>query len=282
MFFEYTNALGSVVMDGSRGSQISITHVEGLGVCEREYTAAVFAGYDGQETVASRALPRCITLGAELWGSDISKNIGSILRILSQPGYLYLGEESPEKRIYCNQVRIPDPARIIKNRLTTLVLQFVCDNPFFQDAKRSVCALYNRSLELSTPFTLPKVFGRTQTKTLVENKGDIAAEPQIRIVCSKELTGAQGIKIRNLTTGKEIGLSCTSREGEEITIDVENRKVYSSVDGNMLACLTDDTFLGDFIIAPGENHIMMSVGDFTSGFTVECSFYSLYSEAVMV
>ncbi len=282
MFIEYKNSIGSVIMQGNSASLLRVIAAEGLGIAQREYTAAVFADYDGQETVTSRALPRCITLSTEICGKDISAQLHRVLRILSAPGYLYLGDKTANRRIFCSQTKIPDPVRVLKGKISTLAVQFVCDNPYFEDATETCIALYKRTKELSTPFTLPGMTGTTTTGAELFNKGDISAEPIIRIICPMALDSAESVVISNLTTGKKLQFSCTPGEGEEIVIDIPNRKIYGSSIGNMLGFLSDDSFLGDFVLAPGGNILTVAVGDVTSGFTVECTYNNLYSEAVEV
>lgn len=282
MFIEYKNSLGSVTMQGNSASLLRVIAAEGLGIVQREYTAAVFAGYDGQETVTSRALPRCITLSAEICGKDISAQLHRTLRVLSAPGYLYLGDKEARWRIFCNQTKIPDPVRVLKGKISTFAVQFVCDNPFFEDATETNAALYKRTKELSASFTLPGVLGTTKTGAELFNKGDIPAEPIIRIICPVALDSAESVVISNLTTGKKLQFSCTPGEDEKIVIDIPNRKIYGSISGNMLGFLSDDSFLGDFVLAPGENVISAVVGNITSGFTVECTCNNLYCEAVIV
>ncbi len=281
MFIEYKNSLGSVIMQGNSASLLRVSAVEGLGIAQREYTTAVFAGYDGQETVGSRVLPRCITISAEICGKDISAQLHSALRVLSAPGYLYLGDKGAKWRIFCNQTKIPDPVRVLKGRISTLAVQFVCDNPYFQDATETNVALYKRTKELSSPFTLPGVLGTSTTGTELFNKGDISAEPIISIICPMALDSAESVVISNLTTGKKLRFSCTPGEGEKIVIDIPNRKIYGSISGNMLGFLSDDSFIGDFVLAPGVNVISAVVGDVASGFTVECTYNNLYYEAVI-
>lgn len=278
MFIEYQNSLGNVIMSGSSDSEIRLTQTDGLGVAERQYTTAYFAEHDGQETLDSKALPRCITLGLEVCGRDIAQTLRKTLRILSKPGYLILGE----KRIFCNQIRIPDPARILKGRIATLGVQFVCDKPFFEDAESTVCSIYQRTKDLTSPFTLPKVLGRTYSRTEVCNRGDIAAEPVIRIICPRDMEEGESITLSNLTTGKNIGLRFVVRAGEEILVDIPNRKIHGSLGGNMLNTLTDETFLNEFVLVPGMNQMSVVVGTLESGFVVECTFRNLYAEAVII
>ena len=56
LMLTYKNELGTVTMHGfGQAFPLRITAIEGLGLVHREYNSAVYAGYDGQETLDSRA-----------------------------------------------------------------------------------------------------------------------------------------------------------------------------------------------------------------------------------
>ena len=282
LMIKYKNSQGTVEISGNSANPIRLTDADGLGIVGREYIAAYYSGYDGQETVSSRALPRTVTLKAEICGNNISDIAAKSLRILKEPGWLYIKDGEIYRRIYCNQVIIPDPTRVLKGRIAGLVVQFVCDNPYFEDGCESTIPLYMRTKNLRTPFTLPTAFGTTVMGARVNNQGDCTIEPWIYIICPKELQNAETVIITNNTTGARIVLEYAPKAGDEITVDIKNRKIASSITGNLLNNLSDDTFLGDFILEKGVNDLSVFVGDVQSEFTVECKYSNIYCEAVIV
>lgn len=282
LMIKYKNSLGTVEISGDSAKDIRLTAIDGLGIVEREYITAFFSGYDGQETVSSRALPRTVTLSAEISGRDISAIAAKTLRILREPGWLYIEKDEISRRIYCNQVKIPDPVGILRGRIAEFAVQFVCDNPYFEDGCESTVPLYMRTKNLSTPFTLPEVFGTTVMGAVIKNQGDCDIEPRIYIHCPKALQSAETVEITNNTTGVRIVLEYAPKAGDEITVDIKNRKIVSSITGNLLNNLSDDTFLGDFILDIGINDLSVIVGDIQSEFTVECKYSNIYCEAVIV
>lgn len=281
MVIRYKNSLGAVEMYGDGRGIFRICDFLGLSLEEREYSAASFTGCDGQETLFSRALPRTITLGIEASGRNILQHVRDAMGILGNPGYLFLEEGDSIRRIYCNQVKIPDLQRILKGRLCRMAVQFVCDSPFFEDGEDTVTMLYSRSKNLSTPFTLPCQFGTTIMGADIVNSGDMAAEPIISVYCQNALDG-EDVILTNGTTGCELRLNCKPEPGEKLVIDIKNRKVTGSVQGNLLGCLSDETFMGDFVLVPGVNRISVFVGNVTSGISVDCRHSNLHREAVAI
>lgn len=278
----YKNSQGTVEMSGDSANDIRLIETDGLGIVNNGYIEAVFSGYDGQETISSRALPRTITLKAEICGENIVTIAAKALRVLREPGWLHIDTENIHRRIYCNQIKIPDPVRILKGRIAELAVQFLCDNPYFEDGCESIVPLYLRTKNLSTPFTLPTMFGTTVMGASVDNRGDSAVEPCIYINCPKELKDAETVIITNNTTGTRIVLEYAPTANDRITVDIKNRKVASSITGNLLNNLSDDTFLGDFVLEKGVNNLEVFVGNAESEFTVECKYSNLYCEAVIV
>ncbi len=63
------------------------------------------------------------------------------------------------------------------------------------------------------------------------------------------------ITVENHTTGKKIVLNHDFQPGEVITIDIPKRSVTSSISGNILNSISNDTVLGDFYFEVGNNRI---------------------------
>jgi phage-related protein len=169
----------------------------------------------------------------------------------------------------------------VKGEIATFAVQFVCDSPYFEDGEDRVVPLYRRTKGLSTPFALPRSFGEIVAGGLVENKGNIPLEPIITIYYPNALEGVDGITIKNETTGKGITLDYSPEGEDTVVIDVKNRKITSKIAGSLLNNISDDTFLGDFVLERGNNEISVDLGNVAKGFSIECKFSNLYSEAVI-
>ncbi len=283
LILTYGNELGTVVMKGGgQALPLRITAIEGLGLVSREYNAAIYSGYDGQDTYSSRAEARSITVSLDAAGENAAGLVRDVLCVFGQSGMLYIKNEDVDRRIYCNQVQIPDVSRIMRGRIAKFVVQFVCDNPFFEDCEDAVVPLYKKTKLLSTPFTLPAMFGDIVIGGKVKVSGAISTEPVITMHYSKALEVAEGVALTNETTGKFIKLDYAPKDNDTVTIDIKNRKITSSVSGNLINCLSNDSFLGDFVLVRGLNVISLDLGDVSSDFMIECRYNNLYNEAVIV
>ncbi len=280
--FIFKNELGEVRMYGSGNGTIRVLGLDGLGPVTSEYIAAVYSGYDGQETVSKRALSRTVTISAEVNDKNVAGVMRSAVRVFGKEGVLYIKTLDFERRIKCSQVQMPDIAKVLKGQIATFVVQFVCDSPYFMDAEDKRVPLYKRKKLLCSPFTLPCMFGEIVLGAEIEILGERAVEPVLTMYYPTALAEVENITIVNETTGKKIKLDYAPDASETVTIDIKNRKIMGSVGGNIINYLSRDTFLGDFVLMPGINTLSVEMGDTPSGFTVGCTYSSLYSEAVIV
>ena len=282
MEMKFKNALGEVVLNGDSRGEFRICEVEGLGPVLNEYITAIYSNYDGQETLSQRATPRTVTMRLEVASSNSAKTLRDALRVLEQKGTLYIKTEEFERRIWCSQIQIPDVKRVLKGQIATFTMQLICDSPYFEDAEDLIVPLYKRTKLLSTPFTLPTAFGEIVLGSKLRIDGSISTEPVITLHYPEALETAESIVLINETTGKCIRLDYAPKKDDTVTVDIKSRKITSSVSGNIINYLADDSFLGDFVLVRGLNIISVNVGDVTAGFTAECRYNNLYSEAVIV
>lgn len=278
----YISKNGTAELWGGGKSPLRVTEIEGLGLAEKEYQTASFAGYDGQETISARYLQRSITVSGDVQSGSAREALSKAVEILMESGYLYITDGDFKRRIYCNQTAFPDAKRVLRGKIATFAIQFVCDSPFFEDAENTVVALYKRQNNIPMPFTLPRAFTTTVTGASVNVSSRTAVEPVIEIRFSKAAAADETIAITNKTTDKKISLAHTPVKGEIITVDIKNRSIVSSANGNIIDELTDDTFLSDFKLIYGENEITVSVGSIYSGITVGCEFNNSYASALII
>lgn len=279
----YKNELGTVSMQGGgNSSPLRITAIEGLGLVSREYNVAIYSGYDGQETLGSRAAARTITIALEVNGRNAVIELRSALHIFSRAGMLYIKNDDIDRRIKCNQVHAPDITRVIRGEVATFVVQLVCDSPFFEDSADTSEALYKREKILKTPFELPTMLTRGTLGATINVLGAIPVEPIITMRYPKALAGVESVIITNESTGAAIRLDYAPKNNDTVMIDIKNRKITSSVQGNIINNLSGESFLGDFVLVPGLNILSVDLGDVTLDFTIECKYNNLYNEAVIV
>ncbi len=278
----YQNEIGSVEMSGRGVLPLRVTAIDGLGLVSKEFETAVYPEYDGQHTLSSRAVARSITIAVEVCDRDAVGLLRKALQVFGAAGFLYVRNEDINRRIRCSQVSCPDVSRILKGQIASFAVQFVCDNPYFEDAEDTVIPLYQRIKMLSSPFSLPAVFGDIVLGATIKTVGAIPVEPVITVHYPSAMENAERLVLKNETTGSGIWLEYAPSEAETVVIDVKNRRITGSVGGNLIGFLSDDTFLGDFILAKGQNILTVDMGDVASGFTVECRYNNLYGEAVIV
>ncbi len=277
----YKNSRGTAQLCGG-ASPFRLTHILGLGLPESEYITASYSGYDGQETLAAAYLPRSITLSGDIVSHNLRSDLAGLIDILSVPGYLYIQSEDIYRRIYCNQITFPDAERILRGKICTFAIQLVCDNPFFEGAESISVPLYRRTKELTTQFTLPSPFGITVAEAVITPQSRNSIEPKIRIICPSDITQATQIKLENTATDKKLELSYTLSAGEEIVIDVKERTVTSSQNGNIINCISDDTYLGHFTLEPLVNTISAYIDNVNAGIVIECVYNDCFVEAFAV
>ncbi len=278
----YKNCVGTVEFSGKGKSDFSILAVDGLQPVIKEYQTATYTGYDGQETLSARALPRTITLSAEYNGNYADTSVKKALRILEKCGELTIENGEICRSIICNQVLISEVNPVAKGQIVGIIAQFVCDSPYFTDGSDTVVPLYARSKLLKSPFSLPTAFGRVIIGGDIEITGDYAVEPTLSMYYPSALETKENVIITNETNGKSIKLNYAPSEEEMITIDVKNRRINGTVGGNLIGYLSDDTFLGDFVLEKGRNVISVSLGDIVLDFNIECKYRNLYYEAVII
>ena len=286
LIFKYVNARGEIFMHGERNSPLHITAIEGLSLSERDYNTVTYSGYDGQTTTGYTSKPRTITLSVEVTGKNVLSDVRKAMDVLSTDGMLYIKDVDIDRRIKCNQVQIADVNRVLKGQISTLVIQFVCDSPFFEDSEDTIVPLYTRTKliysDSNTRFTLPTKFGEITMGARIRTQGSIPIEPIITMYYPKKLEGVESVVLTNETSGNSIKLNYQPQDDDLVTIDIRNRKITSSKTGNLINYLAEDTFLGDFLLERGVNVISVDAGDVTSGFTIQCKYNNLYNEAVIV
>jgi len=278
----YKNAEGEIKMSGCGRGEIRVKQIEGLGLPGREYSAAVYNGYDGQETLNSRVLPRTITMAVEFCCDNMTEKLRYALHVFSKSGYLFVKYGEVSRRIFCNQVIVADAVGVLKGQISSVAIQFVCDNPYFEDESDTVLPLYQRVKLLETPFSLPAMFGKIIIGAKLEISGVVPLEPVITLHYSRATENSEMIVITNETTGKSIVLDYLPGDDDTVVIDVKRRRITSDINGNILGYLSDDTFLGDFILENGVNVLTVDVGDLDAEFVAECRYNNLYGEAVIV
>ncbi|MBR4874659.1 MAG: phage tail family protein [Clostridia bacterium] len=252
----FKNSYGKILMSGKNILNAwKIREISGLGLPEKSYSYNTFAGVPGQELSQAQVLPRTITIAVDIERNCLSE-ISRAARVLLHDGDLIICHKTKQRKIFVRCISFTKQER--NDAINRAVVQFVADNPYFTDCEAKCDTVAMRTKNLTSDFTLPKKFSERKSKNILVVSGDSPSEPEIFISCLSDgfAVGQENyVEIINHTTKKSIRLDYELSYGEEIVIDVLNRKITSSTGKNMYAFLSKDSFLSDFYLDVGANEI---------------------------
>lgn len=258
------NEFGSFELGGGNNSSARIESIVGLGLPTKEPERINFSGQAGQLTKSVRDLSRTITVAFDFNGGQ--KEIERLYRILYHPVELLFTFGTNKRKIAARCINPQEVESIMYQKLYRYAIQFVCDNPYFNDFYNTKIAVFNRADQFPNVseggnwyVQLPAVATvRTITANII-NSGEIEVYPIIHIYNSAGqialMSEFSGIMITNESTGEKIELDYSPADGEEITIDLAKRKITSNTSGSIIDYITDDTDLSKFILQLGDNKI---------------------------
>lgn len=281
MHLIYENKYGMLSM-GNTSDRWRIISAKGLNLTDKTYSVVRYGTFGGQETVYSSSDARIITISGDVYSDNLQKEMENALRIFNEEGTLSVISKSKQRLIKCSQITFSEKERT--SCYLKFTLQFICDNPYFYDLFPTVTGVFDTVGLIKTSFTLPCTFSTRNNNKYILNSGDGILEPIFKIYVQAATNGgsneAIGYKITNLTTNQMIWLKYQAQEGEVITIDIPNRNIESSINGNIIVNISDDTFLDDFILEKGENFINVLNYNANETVKVECIHNNSYIEAV--
>lgn len=285
--FTYISDNGTVTFYGGGSYPFLIKDFKGLSLLERDYFTTTYAQVDGQETLYSRAMPRAITLSVDIMDKNAADLLRNSVKVLSKQGYLYITDKTFSRRIFCNQITIADPERVLRGKISSFVIQFVCDNPYFEDAEEIIKVIYGRDKNITTPFDLPRAFATTRNGAETTNYGDKDIEPIFIIRCNETVEKSGYISIKLTSSEEEAELVINDykpEEGDVVTIDIKERTISGTISGNLINNLSDATFLSKFVLKPFSvtTYISASIENVTTDIKMECRYRNLYNEAVII
>ena len=274
----YENDAGRVDF-GFGGSEINVLALEGFGTVNPEYKTSSYYGRDGEYTLDEHVGARCISISCDICATNM--RVSKILGVLSSSGWLYVSFGEKHRRIYCRRTAINEASRF--GKYMRFVFQLTSDMPYFESASVKNTNIYHMIKLIGPSFQFPTMFGKHIDTTSVINFGDKKCEPVLYIINNK-VSNLQpigfGIKITNRTTGQFLKLNTDTLENEIIAVDIPNRKIESNLRGNMLYCISEDTYLNSFVFEPGVNTVSVTNYNTNEKITVATEFSPRYAEAV--
>lgn len=150
---------------------------------------------------------------------------------------------------------------------------------YWKEAKPTKNNLFYRENHIKGTFQFPFVFTTRYSKGNLINLGDVEADWKITITATSNQTLQTlflntGLEIKNNTTGETMLLEYDMTDGEVITIDTENAKVTSSINGNILYALSGSSTF--FKLKQGKNEIEATNYNTSIPVYINSEFYNRY------
>src|SRR5699024_4085160 len=144
-----------------------------------------------------------------------------------------------------------------RNPWQSFEITWFCPNPYWRSPNETTKPLVAYEGGFTLPFTLPFTLGRSGSKTVLYNDGDVPAPMRIEI--HGPTTNPQ---IFNRTTGEHIRINRTVAEGEVMRINTESgrqRITVTDENGNETNAFgyldSESSILSQFNLELGENEI---------------------------
>lgn len=285
----YENQVGIIHFKGSgkRGEGFFIKSVSGLGPIEKEHTTLSYANLPGQTLIGERERERVVTVSADVCSqNNVKKLYSHLVDVLYNPGKLKVFSGGQFRKIDCRCSLFAEPERQGKG-IMSIRIQLTCDQPYFTDEETQQVTVFSRNDLVQNTFTLPCIFTERTTGVVMVNQGRVPAEPVFSVYNIGLGEGVTepledyGILFKNERTGQMLKLLCYTEPGEKITINIPERKVESSLKGNLLSCLSPESYLSNFYLEPGENRIEVLNLNQGEEINVLMHYENHYIEAVM-
>lgn len=281
MEIEYISKAGTVSFNGGGDFPFRLTDIDGLWLTGKSFQTTAYAGAPGQVVTGVSEAARTITLSGDL---RIDRDapwlaISSALTALNAPGELLFYNDGRILKIGCRCSAVDKGAR--DSVCQRFVFQFLCDDPYFSGMYDITVPLYAVTGLLHAGFTYPGMFSTAVIGGSLYYTGTAQTEPVIRIHIHN-MPGEypeNGFWIENKTTGQQVGLSYLPKNGDVITIDVPERRIYLEDGTDLIQYITDGTFLNGFTLVPGENLLTVRNFNATADAYMECIYKNKYLEA---
>ena len=263
MRIKLQNEIGSFEVGGGSHPIARITSITGIGIPAKEDKTITFEGQSGSTLTSYRDLDRTITMSFDFYGDEYT--VEKLYRIIYNPLTMTFYLNGRRRKIDGICKMATEIENIIYHRWQKIVLQFTCYDPYFKDVsntRQPISKVTNHlpNINENTEWyvQLPTVATTRENKGVVINSGNVDVYPIITLQNNQGvsvLTDDNYITVRNLTTGKAITINYLMITDEIVTVDLPNRRITSSINGNITNYISSDTVLGDFMLQLGENEI---------------------------
>lgn len=269
--------------------KMKLTQIKGIGIPTKSVKTMEFINSPGIVTTSVKDKSRTISIAGDFFGNR--NDVKNIYRVISKECEIrfVLGTE---RRMIRGRCLNPEDVERICDGFYSYVLQFECDFPYFEDFFQSKISLRNRIDKLPNTddgqILLPAVATERTTNAVVVNRGDVAVYPKLTISNLSEISAFSDLDgVIRITNGRggTITLEHTFQVGEIVTVDLENREIFSHLDGEkteITAKISDDTVLSDFRLLPGDNHISVETENTSTNISCILEYKNLYAGVVLL
>lgn len=278
---KFYNELGQITFFGGSPGKWRLTTVDGLAFCGRTFKSARYAGQAGQETTQSVLNPRTITLSGDVeTDENFLAEYADALAALEKEGTLEITSALGKRSIGARCCDFYQGEK--KGRYMLFVIQFLCDNPYFESADKIEVPVFKEIPLLDKDFAFPGSFSGRVSRKNIMYAGNAETEPVFFINVEDGADGENLLSIINHTSGEALNFNYGATKNESITVDVKNRTIYNSAGESLLKYLADDSFFDGFHLYPGANDIEVINRNMNTGLNVTCSYSDRFSEAVYI
>lgn len=280
MKLTYVSEGGRVEMGGGSHPLINVIELSGFGLPTPDYDEIEYSGENGVTTIGKKDLARTMTISADLNGGQTE--LMKMLKVFYYPGELFCDFGNVKRKISCKCITPPDEIERNYNcGINTFTVQFKADYPYFSDCYDTTQSLAGYENLITTEFTLPCVFTKKLQNGECYNRGDLICYPVINIEARNEPVSADTLLVvSNSTTGATIEINFVMNLGEIVTIDLNTRRIKSSILGDITAHLAEGVDLSKFYLQKGKNEIAFSTSDTEQQLNANITFNNLYIMAV--
>lgn len=239
------NKYGSIRMSGGGDENVRICSVTGLGIPAYERRCYSSYDFDGVVESVRRVPSRTISVGGDIIGGR--EVYSKMLKILSYPCEMIIEDKDLRRMIHISSCEMDFVKK--GSIYTRFALNMSCDDPYFYDCEDTVAGLYSRKKLISKDTVLPAMFSSRVSCTSIKILSERIVEPVITILGKRNSDNDEGrIEIKNAVTGAVFTLDYVPEDDELVTIDVMNRTITSDIKGNIINCISDDSYISDLVI----------------------------------
>lgn len=283
------NEYGKFEIGGGSHSVARLLKYDGLGTVSKSAKKITFVNQPGSVMQSMRDNERTITLSFDFYGNQ--KKVEDLYNIICHPVNILFVTSRYRRKIQGVITDTTQAINIIYGIWQSIAIQFICNNPYFNDWENTLLPLANienqfPNLQESDGWfvNLPAVATMIKNSAIITNKGDTILYPILHIrniSTAISSSGEHGIIIKNNTTGKIIEFNHFITSGEIITADIPNRKITSNISGDITKYISDDTVLSDFFLEIGDNEISVESLDIADVLTVDIEYNNNYMAVVL-